>query len=58
MTGLVRITPTGQVTEFPAEFDLDVIGDEAMVVGPHGTFWFRDGHGRDITRVTIGCAKR
>ena len=58
MTGLVRITPSGQVTEFPAEFDLDVIGDEAMVVGSHGTFWFRDGQGRDITRITIGCSKR
>lgn len=57
-TGLVRITPSGQVTEFAAKFDLNVIGDEPMVVGPHGTFWFVDGQGRDITRITIGCSKR
>jgi streptogramin lyase len=58
MNGLVRMTPAGEVTELPAKFELDSIGDETMVAGPHSTFWFRDGHGRDITRITIGCSKR
>jgi streptogramin lyase len=58
VNGLVRVTPAGEVTEFPAALHLAANGDEPMVAGPRGTFWFADGFDHDITRVTIHCSKR
>jgi streptogramin lyase len=56
VNGLVRITPSGKVTELAAELDLTPTGEEPMVAGPHGTLWFADSSDRDITRATVRCS--